>query len=121
MFYHPLKLYLFDKTQAALQGLKIGKLELLLLFLVSLTTVLSFESVGSMTVIVFLVAPAMTILPWSRSFVQLLLGGQLVAAINVAIGYYLAMMFDLTMSGTCAVTALVVFCVSHFFKNRLKN
>lgn len=116
VFYHPLKLYLFDKTQAALQGLKIGKLELLLLFLVSLTTVLSFESVGSMTVIVFLVAPAMTILPWSRSFVQLLLGGQLVAAINVAIGYHLAMMFDLTMSGTCAVTALVVFCVSHFLK-----
>lgn len=119
--YQPLTLYLFDKNQAALQGVKTRWLELLLLFLVSLTTVLSFESVGSMTVIVFLVAPAMTVLPWAGSFVQLLLGGQLVAAVTIFIGYQVAFLLDLTMSGTCAVVALLVFCASHCLKTRQKK
>lgn len=119
--YHSLVLYLFDKNHASLQGLATRWLEIVLLFLVSLTTVLSFESVGSMTVIVFLVAPAMTALPWVATFWQLLLVGQLLAAAIVCLGYSLATTFDLTMSGTCSVVALVLFLLSHFVNGRVKS
>ena len=119
--YHPLKLFLFDERQARLSGIKVKGLHLLILFLVSLTTVLSFEAIGSMTVIVFLVAPSMVALPWSKSFGQLLFLGLVVALGNVCLGYLLAWTFDLTMSGTCAVVCLLIFCVSHFLKNTLKT
>ncbi|HFI0256619.1 TPA: metal ABC transporter permease [Streptococcus suis] len=116
----PLKLYLLDKEQAKLQGIRTRPLELSLLFLVSLTTVLSFEVVGSMTVIVFLLAPSMAALPWSKHFFQFLVFGQCFAILTVFLGFLCANWFDLTMSGTCAVLSLVMVCLSTLVKNTLK-
>ncbi|TCD45844.1 metal ABC transporter permease [Streptococcus sp. X16XC17] len=111
-FYRPLSLFLLDKTQARLTGLPVKKLQFLILLLVALTTVLSFDAIGSMTVIVFLVAPAMTALSWVGSFQQLLLGGLAVALVNASTGFFIGYQLDLTMSGSCAVVSLVVFCSS---------
>lgn len=118
--YQPLKSYLFDANQARLTGVRTGLLDTGLLLLVSLTTVVSFESVGSMTVIVFLLGPAMTALPWSRSWGHLLGMGQLVVFVSTLLAYTIAVNFDLTMSGMCAVVSLVLVCVSIFLKKTLK-
>ena len=90
---------------------------MVILILVSLTTVLAFEAVGSMTVIVFLVAPSMAALRWVKSFWQLLLLGQGIAILTVALGFLVANQLDLTMSGTCAVVSLLVVCSSIILKN----
>ncbi|HFI0342394.1 TPA: metal ABC transporter permease [Streptococcus suis] len=118
--FQALKLYLLDKEQARLQGIVTRRLEWSLLFLVSLTTVFSFESVGSMAVIVFLVAPGMAALPWSRHFFQFLVLGQCCAILMICLGFGLASWLDLTMSGTCSVMGLLTVCVSFFLKNALK-
>lgn len=118
--FQALTLYLLDKEQAKLQGIATKRLELGLIFLVSLTTVLSFESVGSMAVIVFLVAPSMAALPWSRHFCQFLVLGQCCAILMIVLGFGLASWLDLTMSGTCSVMGLLTVCVSFFLKNALK-
>lgn len=110
--YQPLKVFLFDKTQAQLAGLPVKWVQFFLLLLVSLTTVLSFDAIGSMTVIVFLVAPAMTVLPWVSHLWQLLLGAVLSGVVAVSLGYMVASAFDLTMSGSCAVVSLLVFLLS---------
>ncbi|HFI0448720.1 TPA: metal ABC transporter permease [Streptococcus suis] len=115
-----LKLYLLDKEQARLQGIATRRLEWSLLFLVSLTTVFSFEAVGSMAVIVFLVAPSMAALPWSRYFFQFLVLGQCCAILMICLGFWFASWLDLTMSGTCSVMGLLTVCVSFFLKNALK-
>lgn len=118
--YQPLKSYLFDANQARLTGVRTGLLDTGILLLVSLTTVVSFESVGSMTVIVFLLAPAMTALPWSRSWRYLLGLGQLVVFVSTLVAYTIAVSYDLTMSGMCAVVSLVLVCISIFLKKTLK-
>lgn len=118
--FQALTLYLLDKEQAKLQGIATKRLELGLIFLVSLTTVLSFESVGSMAVIVFLVAPSMAALPWSKHFCQFLVLGQCCAILMIVLGFGLASWLDLTMSGTCSVMGLLTVCVSFFLKNALK-
>ncbi|MFM0771808.1 metal ABC transporter permease [Streptococcus suis] len=118
--FQALKLYLLDKEQAKLQGITTQRLEWSLLFLVSLTTVFSFEAVGSMAVIVFLVAPSMAVLPWSRHFFQFLVLGQCCAILMICLGFGLASWLDLTMSGTCSVMGLLTVCVSFFLKNALK-
>ncbi|HEL1761706.1 TPA: metal ABC transporter permease [Streptococcus suis] len=119
--FQALTLYLLDKEQAKLQGIATKRLELGLIFLVSLTTVLSFEAVGSMAVIVFLVAPSMAALPWSKHFCQFLVFGQCCAILMIVLGFGLASWLDLTMSGTCSVMGLLTVCVSFFLKNALKT
>ncbi|MGQ7563857.1 metal ABC transporter permease [Streptococcus suis] len=119
--FQALTLYLLDKEQAKLQGIATKRLELGLIFLVSLTTVSSFEAVGSMAVIVFLLAPSMAALPWSRHFCQFLVLGQCCAILMIVLGFGLASWLDLTMSGTCSVMGLLTVCVSFFLKNTLKT
>ncbi|HFI0245397.1 TPA: metal ABC transporter permease [Streptococcus suis] len=118
--FQALTLYLLDKEQAKLQGIATKRLELGLIFLVSLTTVSSFEAVGSMAVIVFLLAPSMAALPWSKHFCQFLVLGQCCAILMIVLGFGLASWLDLTMSGTCSVMGLLTVCVSFFLKNALK-
>lgn len=115
--YHRLQVYLFDSNHARLSGLRTRILEMVILILVSLTTVLAFEAIGSMTVIVFLVAPSMAALRWVKSFWQLLLLGQGIAILTVVLGFLVANQLDLTMSGTCAVVSLLVVCSSIILKN----
>lgn len=117
--FQALTLYLLDKEQAKLQGIATKRLELGLIFLVSLTTVSSFEAVGSMAVIVFLLAPSMAALPWSKHFCQFLFLGQCCAILVIVLGFGLASWLDLTMSGTCSVMSLLTVCVSFFLKNAL--
>lgn len=119
--FQALILYLLDKEQAKLQGIATKRLELGLIFLVSLTTVSSFEAVGSMAVIVFLLAPSMAALPWSKHFCQFLVLGQCCAILMIVLGFGLASWLDLTMSGTCSVMGLLTVCVSFFLKNALKT
>ncbi|HEM3703017.1 TPA: metal ABC transporter permease [Streptococcus suis] len=119
--FQALSLYLLDKEQAKLQGIANKRLELGLIFLVSLTTVSSFEAVGSMAVIVFLLAPSMAALPWSKHFCQFLVLGQCCAILMIVLGFGLASWLDLTMSGTCSVMGLLTVCVSFFLKNALKT
>lgn len=119
--FQALTLYLLDKEQAKLQEIATKRLELGLIFLVSLSTVSSFEAVGSMAVIVFLVAPSMAALPWSKHFCQFLVLGQCCAILMIVLGFGLASWLDLTMSGTCSVMGLLTVCVSFFLKNALKT
>lgn len=118
--FQALTLYLLDKEQAKLQGIATKRLELGLIFLVSLTTVSSFDAVGSMAVIVFLLAPSMAALPWSKHFCQFLVLGQCCAILMIVLGFGLASWLDLTMSGTCSVMGLLTVCVSFFLKSALK-
>lgn len=119
--YYPLQVYLFDSHHARLSGLRVGFLEYGLLALISLTTVLSFETIGSISVITFLVAPTMAALPRAQSFGQLLILGQIYAVINVLLGFLLANLLDLTMSGSCAVMGLLTVCISVLLKNTQKS
>ncbi|MFX3772337.1 metal ABC transporter permease, partial [Streptococcus suis] len=50
--YHRLQVYLFDSNHSRLSGLRTRILEMVIFILVSLTTVLAFDAIGSMNVIV---------------------------------------------------------------------
>lgn len=104
-------LYLFDKTQAALVGIRVSLLKLAAMFLVSLTIVVAFESLGSITVISFLVAPAILASLVATHFISYSMISLCFGMVIACLGYYLAHSFDVTVSGTTAVVALVSFLV----------
>lgn len=115
-----LALYLFDASMAGLVGIKLVALRLLTMSLVSLTIVVSFDAVGAISVISFLVAPAMTALFWAKHFSTMLGLAGLFAIINVTIGYFLAIYFDLTVAGTCAFIGFLVFLLNMLITQLMK-
>lgn len=117
--YHPLSLWLFDPMQARLSGLATMRLKVVVLLVVSLTTVLSFDTIGSMTVVVFLAAPAMTALPFVSSLRQLLVWSVLLSVLYVSLGVGLAFAWDLTISGTCAVIGLLGFILGTYVRFKI--
>lgn len=103
--YKPLLLTSFDGLYAATLGVSVAFWHYALMALVSMTTVLSFESVGAILVIAFLVGPAATaylLTSHLPTMIGLAVGIGIVASI---LGYYLAVWIDGSIAG--AMTAVI--------------
>lgn len=109
IFYNPLKIRLFDETFARTIGINVAALDLVLMTLVSLTAVTSFESVGSILVIALMAAPEMTARCFTNKFSTLLIGSAFIAVLNSVLGYYIGIYLDTSISSMVAVTGFVVF------------
>ncbi|OFK56808.1 metal ABC transporter permease [Globicatella sp. HMSC072A10] len=116
-FYHPLKLILFDSTFAKTTNIKVSLINFLLMTLVALHCVIAFQSVGAILVIALMVAPALSAQLYAKSFPQLLILGAMIACINSAIGYQLAIRFNVSMSGMVAVVSFIVFIMVFILKH----
>lgn len=109
--YYRLKLYLFDEVQAKIKGVNTVLLKTIIIFLVALTTVVSFNTVGSISVITFFVAPTMCSLFITKNYKKLLILNLIFSFIYCSIGHSLAIVFDLNIAGSVAFTALLL-CLS---------
>lgn len=118
-FYHPLKLILFDSTFAKTTNIKVSLINFLLMTLVALHCVIAFQSVGAILVIALMVAPALSAQLYAKSFPQLLILGAMIACINSAIGYQLAIRFNVSMSGMVAVVSFIVFIMVFILKHHI--
>lgn len=114
--YRSLKISLFDRIYAQTIGIRVNLLDTLLMTLVSLTAVTSFESVGAILVIALMAAPAMTARLLVNSFPKLLLSALLFALLNSLIGYGIGIHFNTSISSMVAVVSFVsfmlVFCLT---------
>ena len=115
LFFKELKLTSFDAPLAESMGLSPRRMDFMLLLLTSIITVLSFEAVGSILVIVLLVAPACT---------ALLLTDQLALALPLAVlfgclasifGYSAALGTNTSVAGMMAVVSGLLFTASWIF------
>ncbi len=118
-FYHPLKLILFDSTFAKTTNIKVSLINFLLMTLVALHCVIAFQSVGAILVIALMVAPALSAQLYAKSFPQLLIFGAMIACINSAIGYQLAIHINVSMSGMVAVVSFIVFIMVFILKHHI--
>ncbi|NEW66602.1 metal ABC transporter permease [Carnobacteriaceae bacterium zg-84] len=121
MMYRRLSLFLFDSTQARLVGLKTKVLQTIIMLLVSFTTVISFDMVGSITVICFFVGPAMSALLFAKHYKQLLFLTALFSLLNCVIGFFTAIYLDVTVSGTTTTITLITLLLCVYIKHILKN
>ncbi len=114
-FWKELKLSTFDGTLAAALGLSPALVHYLLMGAVSATTVASFESIGAILVVAFLIVPPATAyLLTDRLSVMLALAcGIGVGA--VAIGYEFARRTDTSIAGSMAVAMGLLFALAWLF------
>ena len=113
--YKELYLTTFDPVYAGVVGISTSLWQALLMGGVSMTTVASFESVGAILVVAFLIAPAATAYLLTHSFRNMLWITVLLAIITSAGGYYLAVAINGSIAGAMATVAGIIFMLVFLF------
>jgi len=118
VLYKELELATFDAALAATLGISPVVVHYLLMGVVSLTTVASFDSVGAILVVAFLVVPAAAAhLLTDRLSVMLALAALIGVACSTA-GYFLARAVDASIAGSMATAMGAAFLLVWLFAPR---
>lgn len=113
--YKELFLTAFDPAFAAAIGISTSLWYYLLMTAVSLTTVASFESVGAILVVAFIVAPPATAYLLTDNF-KTMLGLSVLLGITASVaGYYLAVWMDGSIAGAIASVTGIEFTLAFLF------
>ncbi|HEY4651954.1 MAG TPA: metal ABC transporter permease [Pontibacter sp.] len=113
--YKELFLTAFDPGYAAAIGISTTVWYYLLMTAVSLTTVASFESVGAILVVAFLVGPPATAYLLTDNFKTMLVLSVLIGIIASIVGYYLAYWLDGSIAGAIAAVTGLMFTLAFLF------
>ena len=115
IFFKELKISVFDKALAITLGMKPILIHYMLMSLVSMTAVASFEAVGSILVVAFMIGPPITAyLLTDKLKVMIGLSIVLGAAASVA-GFHFARLFDISIAGSIAVAIGIIFLLTLIF------
>lgn len=120
IFFKELKLSIFDRALALTLGLFPEVFHYLLMSLVSVTAVISFDIVGATLMISFIVGPATIAYMISKNLKTMLFFSSLIGAISSVLGYHLAVFLDVSISGSIAVVIGIIFFIVLFGK-KIKN
>ena len=108
----------FDPPLATTMGLRAGLMHYLLMGLVALTTVASFEQVGSILVIAMLIVPGATAHLLSDRLGWMLLVAVAIAVLSAVLGHFLAVTLNTNTAGTMAVIVGLFYLLAVLFSPR---
>lgn len=115
LFYKELKITTFDPQMAAAIGIPVLLIHYLLMGMVSVTTVASFDSVGAILVVAMLIAPGASAYLLTDKLSVMLVLSAVIGVFSAITGYYAASWLDVSISGSMAtVNGLIFFAVFLF-------
>lgn len=114
-FYKQLKLSAFDPELAAAVGIPVTAFHYMLMGLVSVTTVGSFESVGAILVVAMIIVPAATAYLLSENLARMIGLAVLLGALSSVFGYEIASAIDCSIAGAMASVAGFLFSLALLF------
>jgi manganese/zinc/iron transport system permease protein len=109
--FRQLKITSFDPEYAVALGISATFWNYLLMAFVSFTTVASFESVGAILVVAFLIAPAATAYLISKKLKTMILLTCLIGLLSAILGYYLAAALNASIAGAMATVCGLIFVI----------
>lgn len=112
VFFRKLKISSFDPVYAGVAGIAGAGLYYVFMALVSFTAVSAFESVGAILAIAFFISPAASAYLISKDLKITVFLAAVYAVVNSCIGYFLAVKFNVSMSGMCAVVSGLTFMIT---------
>lgn len=105
----PFLLLSFDRAQARVAGFSAELYEWLMLGMVALTVVVSFQTVGTLLVFGMLIAPPATAALLARRIGAMMLGAAIIGAVSVAAGLLLSYHYDLAAGASIVLVEVAVF------------
>jgi manganese/zinc/iron transport system permease protein len=118
LFFKQFKLCSFDPAMAAAVGIPVVLFHYLLMTLVSLTTVASFESVGAILVVAMLVVPGATAYLLTDRLHVMLFISMGIGVLCSIFGYMLASWLDSSIAGAMTAVSGVLFLLAFLFSPR---
>lgn len=115
IFYKQFKLCAFDSALAAAIGIPVALFHYLLMGLVSMATVSSFESVGAILVVGLLIIPASTAYLLTDRLGVMIALSVAVGIASTFIGYGAAVLLDASIAGCMVCAASVLFVAAFLF------
>ena len=109
LLYKELKVGTFDKYLAAGLGLMPLLVHYLLMIMVATTAVVAFESVGAILVIAFFIVPASGAYLLADRLSGMILSSVALGVISAVSGYALALYLDVSVAGSMATAAGMIF------------
>jgi manganese/zinc/iron transport system permease protein len=113
--YKGLYITTFNLEYAKSLGIQVIFWHYALMALVSITTVVSFESVGAILVVAFLVIPPATAHLITNQFVPMLIWTFIIGFLSALIGYYLSDALNSSIAGSMAVASGILFLLGLLF------
>lgn len=120
IFFKEIKISIFDKVLASSLGLMPVLIHYLLMTMVSITAITSFEAVGATLMISFMVGPAATAYIISKKLKEMMAYSVIFGILSSIIGVNLAMKLDVSISGAISVTIAVIFLIVFFINKKRK-
>lgn len=115
LFYKELKLATFDPALAAALGFAPAVIHYALMALVSLTAVGSFDAVGSVLVVAFMIAPPAAAYLLTDRLSRMLVYSALIGVFSAVSGYWLAHWMDASIAGSMATMTGISFVMIYLF------
>lgn len=109
VFARPMLLLSFDPEQADIAGWPARRVELLMLVMVTICVVMSFQTVGTLLVFGMLLAPAGCGALLARRVPAMMLWGAAIGSLSVYSGLLISYHFDLAAGASVVVVAVAVF------------
>jgi manganese/zinc/iron transport system permease protein len=113
LFYKELFITTFDASFAKVIGISSSKWHYVLMGLVSLTTVASFESVGAILVVALLIAPAASAYLITTKLKAMLVISSLFGILSSFLGYWLSYLLDGSIAGAMVTVSGVIFGICY--------
>ena len=108
----------FDPSGAAVIGLPTGRLEYLLLGMLSVVVVMSLTAVGVILVISMLITPAATALLLVRNFQRAMAAAAFFGVASAVVGLYLSWHFNLPSGPLMALSAIGFFAMAMVYQGQ---
>lgn len=115
LFYKQFKLCSFDPALAAALGIPVALFHYLLMGLVSMATVTSFESVGSILVVGMLVAPPAAAYLLTDRFGRMIVLSVVIGVSSAVLGYAASYILDASIAGSMVTAAGGLFLLALIF------
>lgn len=117
--YKGLLISTFNADYAHSIGLRTFGWNIAFMFIVSLSTVVSFESVGSILVVAFFVLPPATAYLLSTRLRTMFIITTVVGVLSSVCGYYMAVVINSSIAPAMCTTAALIFFVTLFYKKTI--
>jgi manganese/zinc/iron transport system permease protein len=115
LLYKEFKVVAFDPQMAAALGIPVLLIHYLLMGLVSVTTVASFESVGAILVVAMLIVPGATAYLLTDKLEWMLGISAVIGTLSAIFGYWIALWLDASIAGSMTMAAGMLFLLAFLF------
>lgn len=116
LFFKELRLVAFDEGFARVQGWPAGRIDLLLLGLVTLVTVVGLQTVGLILIVALLITPAVAARFWTDDLTTMTVAAGVLGALSGGIGAWLSSAYaDLPAGAVIVLVATALFVLSFLF------